>query len=245
MIKLLKILTESRKETLDEFISRFERESSNPDFISNHLKVPNFRLELTHDGSVRVRDYECSLPNKCETNTYNFIKSMVENNSHRYFPVSGWAFSESATYFEHFWVYDSLEDIFLDVTPMGKDFPYAYGGVINFDINDDILNSEKYSDIPFLLGKAHHSLYKNYVDRDVNPLTKRTNKVDLLDFLKSNPKYKELYIYVSSMGNKIDNLEDLKVSHLPKLEDARLEVRNNRDWDYYTKIINQIKALHL
>jgi hypothetical protein len=229
------------KETVEEFISRFEKENRNPNFLINHFKNPNFRLELTHDGNVKTKGYNCALPNKCEANTFNFIKDMVKLNNHRYYPVSGWAFLDSTSYFEHFWVYDSMSDSFLDVTPMGNNIPYAYGGVVNFDINDEILNAEKYSDIDFLLGKAGHSLYKTYQDNLPNKILNKgkVNK-NIFDFIHKSEKYRELSKFISE--NNVKTVEELK-QYVVQLENKRDSVRNNRDWDYYTKLIDQIKAL--
>ena len=226
-------------ETVEEFINRFENENPNKNFLKNHLKVPNFKLYLKHDGDVKFRNYSCSLPNKCETNTYNFIKNMIGLNNHRYYPVSGWAFMESTTYFEHFWVYDAVNDIFLDVTPMTGDLPYAYGGVINFNINDDILNSKKYNEIPFLLGKVGNSLYKNHQNNKPLPINKKQNK-DIFDFINNNDKYSDLSEFI-----KDKNISDVKYlkSYLPKLKNKQEVVRNNREFDYYDRLIKQIQNL--
>lgn len=228
-------------ETVEQFINRFEHENSNKNFLKNHLKVPNFKLYLTHDGDVKFKKYSCSLPNKCETNTYNFIKDMVKLNNHRYYPVSGWIFMKSTNYFEHFWVYDAIDDIFLDITPMSGDLPYAYGGVINFNINDDILNSEKYNEIPFLLGKIGHSLYKNYENNETLPISKK-QKTNIFDFINKNDKYTDLSEFIKD--NNISDINDLK-SYLPKLKNKRDVVRNNREFDYYSTLIQQIQNLDI
>jgi hypothetical protein len=229
----------NNKETTEEFIERFEVENSNKFFLKNHLKVPNFILYLTHDGNIKFKKYSCSLPNKCETNTFNFIKDMLKINNHRYYPVSGWAFMKSTSYFEHFWVYDAIEDIFFDVTPMNGDLPYAYGGVINYNINDEILNAKNYTEIPFLLGKVGHSLYKNYQNDKILPISKKQNK-DIFDFLNKSEKYKDLSTFIKD--NNIIDIKDLK-SYLHKLKDKQEIVRNNREYDYYNKLIQQIQNL--
>lgn len=239
---LKKIIIESvvdlkNKETVEEFVNRFHNENSNPKFLENHLKVPNFRLELTHDGNVKQKKYHCSLPNKCETNTFIFIKDMVTLNNHRFYPVSGWAFLESTVYYEHFWVYDAAEDIFLDVSPMGNDIPYAYGGVINFKINDDILNAEKYNEIPFLLGKVGHSLYHKHIDSDKLPITKKQNK-SIFDFIHNTEKYSVLSKFIKERN--INSIQELK-EYIPKLKDLLLMTRNNRDYEYLDNLIKQIK----
>jgi hypothetical protein len=230
-------------ETVEEFIDRFEEENANPNFLKNHFKNPNFRLELTQDGNVKTKQYSCALPNKCEANTFNFIKDMVKSNNHRYYPVSGWAFLDSTTYFEHFWVYDAMNDLFLDITPMGNKLPYAYGGVINFNINDKILNADKYSEVDFLLGKTGQSLYKKYQDNPINKIVKKekTDK-NIFDFIHNNKKYNDLSDFIHE--NNVETIEGLK-KYIIKLENKRDTVRNNKDWDYYTNLIEQIKSLEL
>jgi hypothetical protein len=243
IVKQLRQLNEeqSSKETKEQFIERFSQKNSNPNFLKNHLKVPNFRLELTHDNNVKIKNYSCALPNKCETNTFNFIKDAVESNNHRYYPVSGWAFEKSTTYFEHFWIYDAKEDNFLDITPMVGGLPYAYGGVINFGINDKILNAKKYSEIPFLLGKVGSSLYKDYENSEPLPIVNKQEK-GIFDFINNNEKYSDLAEFIND--NDINSVEELKKS-LVKLNDKRDNVRNNRDWDYYSNLIQQIDNLDL
>lgn len=230
-----------KHETVEDFIERFEQTNVNPDFLINHFKIPNFRLELTHDGNVEQKVCGFSLSNKCETNTFNFIKNMVQLNNHKYFPVSGWAFLENTTYFEHFWIYDNSKDIFIDVTPMEQYIPYAYGGVINFNINDDILNADKYNEIPFLLGKAAYSLYKNYRTNKPLNITKKEKK-DIFHFIHKNEKYAELSEFI--IDNNIQDIIELE-KFLPKLKDKLYSTRNNRDWDYYHNLINQIENIKL
>lgn len=223
-----------QEETVQVFVDRFEIENSNSDFLKNNLKNPNFRLELVHDGNVKIKEYKHSIDNKCELNVFNFIKQMVKLNNHRYYPVSGWAFLKSTTFFEHFWIYDAVDDLFLDITPIDGELPYAYGGVVNFNINDDILNAKKYTEIDFLKGKAYHSLYKN------NSLPIEQSRKDIFDFINNNEKYKDLSSFIKV--NNITNIEELK-KYVIKLENIRDNVRNNRDWDYYTNLINQIKHI--
>jgi len=56
---------ENNKETLEQFYDRFKKTNSDPDFLENNFKNPDFRLELVHDGNVKLKEYRCSLPNKC------------------------------------------------------------------------------------------------------------------------------------------------------------------------------------
>jgi hypothetical protein len=234
--------SQSSNETKEEFIIRFEKNNSNPNFLKNNFKNPNFRLELTNNGNVKIKKYSCSLPNKCETNVFIFIKNMVKINNHRYYPVSGWAFMESTSFFEHFWIYDSMENLFLDITPM-TELCYAYGGVINFDINDDILKAQKFYDIKFLLGKSDKSLYIDYQDNDSDTLkVKEKSNSDKFNFIHKNEKYKDLSNFI--YDNNIENLENLK-SYIHKLKIKQDLVRNNREWDYYNNLIQQITNLDI
>ena len=243
--KLLResLLNESGSESLSDFYTRFQTTNSNPDFLENHFKVPNFRLELTHGGNVKQRSVTCAMPNKCETNTYEFIKNMVSNDNHRYYPVSGWAFMESTSYMEHFWGYDAVEDVFIDVTPMGGNIPYAYGGVVNYDINTEIVNSDTYNEINFLLGKAAESLYHDHKENKSEPkLKSKNNKQDIFDLINTNDNYQELSKYINDTNTS--DVTDLK-NKVPGLESYLETVRSNGEYEMIQKIIKQIKSIEL
>lgn len=242
--QLRKYLTEGTKETLEQFYVRFKETNPNPNFLENHFKNPNFMLRMTQDGGVKTKEYSNGMANKCETNTFNFIRSMVRLDNHKYFPVSGWGFLNSTTFFEHFWVYDSMNDVFIDVTPMKGDLPYAYGGVINKDINDEIINAEKYNDIGFLLGKTGESLYCDFSDNEPSPKLTPFKGVEQspFDYINSNEKYRDLSELIKQ--NNITTLDELN-KVLPKLSDLQMNTRNNRDYEYYGKLIQQIKHLDI
>lgn len=229
-------------ETIDEFCTRFENENSNPTFLKNNFKNENFKLLLTHDGNVKIKKYNSALPNKCESNVFNFIKNMANLNNHRYYPVSGWAFLESTTYFEHFWIYDALDNVFLDITPMSDKLPYAYGGVINFNINDDISKADKYNQIPFLLGKTANSLYTNDLYKTNTSVDISTKTQTLFDFIYKNVNYKDLSAFIKT--NNISSIEELE-KYIPKIQNIIDNTKNNRDYDLYTKLLNQIKYLNI
>jgi len=234
------------EEDLKGFYNRFKQSNSNPNFLDNHFKNSEFELRLTSEGGVKIVKFNQGERNKCETNSFKFIKTMVEANDHRYYPVSGWAFMESTTYFEHFWVYDSVNDMFMDVTPLEGELPYAYGGVINKNINDEILNAKSVFDVSFFRGKVSSSLY---ADCELNTSTPKTDSYKtsndsydskLFDFISKNQKYQDLNDLIKNEG--ISDLIELKAL-LPKLERAMSVVRNNREYSLYDKLIQQIKSL--
>lgn len=229
----------NNKETLEEFYNRFKKQNINPDFLINNFKNPDFILKLTHDGDVKTKKYYKSESNKCETNVFNFIKDAMEKNIHHYYPVSGWAFLESTTYYEHFWIYDDMNDEFIDIT-ITSDLPYAYGGVINKNINTEILNANKYNEINFLLGKTGNSLYNNYTSNASNPKLTNNTKQSNLEFIHKNNDYKDLSQFITD--NNIHTLKEL-TDMLPKLEELLYNTRNNRDFEYYNKLITQIGNL--
>lgn len=240
-----KIIKESlSQESVKDFYDRFNNKRKST-FLIDHFKNPNFELRLTHEGGVKVDD-ACGMYNRCETNTFNFISNKVKNGDHRYFPVSGWAFMESTTYFEHFWVYDAVNDLFLDVTPMhdGK-LAYAYGGVINKDINDEIVNAEKFSDVKFLLGKHFTSLYADFIDNESNPklnsyVAKDNHEEQLFDFIENSSKYSELSYLIKSTNSY--SIKELRLL-IPKLKEMMYNVRNNKEYVMYDKLIKQIETI--
>lgn len=239
-------LGNSTNETTEEFYNRFEGKNVNPDFLKNSFKNPDFELRMTHDGGVK--QYDCSISdyNKCETNTFRFLKNQLQHGVERYYPVSGWAFLPSTTYFEHFWVYDEVTDLFLEITPFkdGK-LAYAYGGVINKNVNNDILNANSFSDIDFLRGKTGSSLYQKHMDQPSNPKFDAKKGVDdtsenMFNYIMKNPNYSELQNYIKS--SNIDSIYGLK-PHLNRIKNAQETVRNNRDFNYYETLIKQINSI--
>lgn len=233
-----------KNESLADFYKRFKETSNNPDFLENNFRNPNFEMRMVGDGGIKSIGYCDALSNKCETNTFSYIKQMVSKDIHHYFPVSGWAFMESTGYFEHFWVYDEINNLFLEISPLKGDLPIAYGGVINKDINEEIVNAENFNEIKFLLGKHHSSLYANYEDKESNPKLEpykdKTIEGKLFNYIRSNSNYSDLAQFIDMFG--VDTLQDLKI--LPyKLEDLQSKVRNNREYDRYGKVIDQINNL--
>jgi len=217
-------------------------------FLLNSFKNPNFELRLTKDGGVKSSPYIYGKSNKCETNVFEFIKEKMWNKIYHYYPVSGWAFLESTTFFEHFWVYDAINDLFLEITPLNGQPPYAYGGVINKHINKDIYNAKHFYDIEFLKGKAGHSLYHNFQDQESTPkLGKHIASVDSIDtrtfnFIKNSPEYTELAKFLNNEFPHIDSVKELEQLKY-KLDNKLDTVKSSREWDYFDDLINDIKGI--
>jgi len=237
------IITENTiSQNMKAFYDKFITKNPNPDFLKNSFRNPDFELRMVSDGGVKKFDNYGGAPNKCETNVFNFIKSSIDRGEDHYYPVSGWAFLESTTFFEHFWIYDDVNDLFLEITPVGNDI-VAYGGVVNKEINGDIEAAEKFYDIPFLKGKAASSLYINHKDNEpnirLNGYKEKFNSKDeaIFDYINRSPKYAELKDYLSS--TRVDSIKDL-LSLIPKFERAKDATKNNREWMGLNKIITQI-----
>ena len=92
-------------------------------------------------------------PNKCETNTFNFIKDKLMNGEDYFYPVGGFGFEGKSLWpVEHWWVYDKQNKAFLEVTPLhGEDFR-CYAGIINMDIQEDIKKAGNVFDVDFFKG---------------------------------------------------------------------------------------------
>lgn len=245
--KLLKEELNGYRESPEDFYHRFKEAQNGSTFLDDSFRNPDFEFRLTHEGGVRAHKYDCGMRNKCETNTFNFIRGRVINDDHRYYPVSGWAFMESTTFFEHFWVYDAVNDLFLDVTPMhDNQLPYAYGGVINKNINDEIKNADSYQDVKFLLGKVGSSLFHKFKDKPSNlklgSFEDGTSNGDskLFNYISKTPAYSDLNQFIKDYN--ISDTSELK-NYLGKLKDLQLTVRSNREYDYFGKLIKQIQSL--
>jgi hypothetical protein len=109
-------------------------------------------------------DYnECGTRNKCETNVYDFIKEKLENGYDYYYPVGGFLFEgESFFPIDHWWVYNKKTNAHIEITPLGGvSKPLCYAGVINYDINDKIMKSNKVWDIDFFrLGNVYYDYFR-------------------------------------------------------------------------------------
>jgi len=133
----------------------------NTNFNNLLLKVsnnPNFAFIL--GKNMKFEDYGES--NRCETNTFNYIKEKLINGETNYLPVGGFFFTpQSLTPVEHWWVFNSETNQHIEVSPMDKEKPWAYGGIINKDINENILKAENVFDVDFFKGgNVYHWYFK-------------------------------------------------------------------------------------
>lgn len=239
-------LLNENNESVEDFYNRFNQIRPDNSFLSDCFKNPDFELRLSHNSGVIHYNNPIGLFNKCETNTFSFIKNRMNNNDNRYFPVAGFAFTEGTAHFEHFWVYDAVKDLFIEVTPFksGGKLSYGYGGIINKNINDEIMQADSYRDINFLKGKLYNWISRDYGDnepRTDKPSFVKSDKSEdeqLFDFIRSNPNYSELSQLIGNVSRK----EDL-TQFLPKLKELQYNVRSNYEFNLYGKMINQINAI--
>lgn len=142
---------------LESFPERFK------DFIPNDPRV--VVLDADEVDTISV---ESSKSNQCETNVYKYIKSSDKD---RYFPVGGYFVTRSDSLGEHWWVYDAENDRHFDITPDEEGVPEgyikAYIGLVNFDINDDIANSDTVWDVEFLKGGAVQTIFNNLIKQSM------------------------------------------------------------------------------
>ena len=136
----------------------FSKVKNNPNFVV----IPSREMGKTHRGDA----------NRCETNTFNYIKrkldvntwsrykddpdnspeEMVEYLKGRYFPVAGYQVTEGGGLVEHWWVYDKHDDKHMETCPFDPNELHAYVGFINYDIQDDIIQSDHVFDVDFFKG---------------------------------------------------------------------------------------------
>lgn len=126
--------------------------------ITKGEKNKDFHFILGPD----VKNGYCGKPNKCETNTFNYVKEHMEAGDDNFFPVGGFGFEGQSLFpVEHWWVYDKTKDQFLEVTPLQEPRFRCYAGIINFDINGDIKEATKFNQVDFFLGgHVEHTYFK-------------------------------------------------------------------------------------
>jgi hypothetical protein len=99
--------------------------------------------------------------NKCETNVFEFIKNSLKSGVEKYYPVGGFAFEGKSLFpIEHWWVYDSDAKKFIEITPMeGPEPPRCYAGIVNKNIQEEILNARYFYDVDFFKGGNVQKFY--------------------------------------------------------------------------------------
>lgn len=145
----------TKDDYLNAYYNRINKERDN--LLDKGSRNDNFVFVL----GVDVKNNPCGDPNRCETNTYEFIKEKLSKGKTNYYPVGGFFFSPKSLWpVEHWWVYDSTTNEHIEITPFGgSERPWAYGGIINYEINDDILNSRNVYDVDFFRGGNVYSWY--------------------------------------------------------------------------------------
>jgi len=140
----LSMIEPDKKQTIDELNSKYDN------FLSGIENNPNTVVLDVNE----VRKFPYGEKNKCETNVYKFIKNKLSEGIDDYYPVSGYFINKNNFPIEHWWVYNSSFDEYLDVTPSETDEQYikSYVGIINYNINDDIKKAQSIWDIDFFKG---------------------------------------------------------------------------------------------
>lgn len=163
MIKSInKVIKESIYDDLDISSDDFKKayyiaiNEKHNNMLSNAEKNNNFAFLLTKEVDTNV----CGQANKCETNAYNFVKQRLEEGKNNFYPVGGFYFwYKSLTPLEHWWVYDQQKKKHIEITPLSGKKPKCYAGIINFNINNQILNSNKVWDVDFFKGGHVYDKY--------------------------------------------------------------------------------------
>lgn len=128
------------------------------DLLVKAVNNPNFVFILNNEMENKdyIGDY-----NKCETNVFNFIKTKLKEGCNQYFPVGGFVHIEKHNLkpIEHYWVYDKKSNKHIEITPITGFEPTCYSGIINFDINSEILKARNYYDVDFFKGGSVYFKY--------------------------------------------------------------------------------------
>jgi len=130
---------------IDGMLDKISRE---PTFVV----VPSYQMKNSHTGDA----------NKCETNTYEYVKNAIlknPDNKDIIFPISGFQVTPSGFLVEHWWVYNKLLNQHYETCPFKPTELLGYVGVINYDINDEIEKSDIVWDIEFFKGGNSYSKY--------------------------------------------------------------------------------------
>lgn len=142
---------------ISAYQSRINRERRNLLMKVSHN--PNYCFILNKDMKQDTQQGEL---NKCETNVWQYIKTKLEEGEQHFFPVGGFLF-EGDSFFpiEHWWVYDQIDNKFLEVTPSSGGKISCYAGIINYEINDKIKKSLYFHDVDFFKGGNVYDWYFN------------------------------------------------------------------------------------
>jgi hypothetical protein len=135
----------------------------------NHLiSIDNIQII---DGNKM--NYQKMYPQgSCETNVFDFIKSLEDYEMNIFFPVSR-IFLYNGIFINHYWIYNKPRNQHIEISLKNK--PDLYIGLINFNINNQIKLANKVNEIRFLM----NTIYK--LKNKFNNLTE-----ELKYFIKSS-----------------------------------------------------------
>lgn len=88
----------------------------------------------------------------CETNVFDFIKSLEDYELNIFYPVSG-IFLYNGIFVDHYWIYNKPRNQHIEISMKNK--PDLYIGLINFNINNEIKSANKINEIPFLMNHIY------------------------------------------------------------------------------------------
>jgi len=148
-----KLLRESIFDSIpdEDFIKAYSSKinQSYDDLLIKGAKNHNFVFILGN----KIKKLNHGESNKCETNTFNFVKEKLMNGEDYFYPVGGFGFEGKSLWpVEHWWVYNKQDNTFLEVTPLHGEGFRCYAGIINSDIQDEIKKAGYVFDVDFFKG---------------------------------------------------------------------------------------------
>ncbi len=153
MKQLIKLLVrQNLLESVESFTAKMNEKD--PHFFDKAKQNSNF--VMLEPNQVHFYPFSAAKPNKCETNVFLFCK---ERGPHMC-PVGGYLF-ERDNPIEHWWVYDSILDQFLEVTPSNgpKSDITGYAGIIERNLGEEIKNAKNVFDVDFFRSGNVYSRY--------------------------------------------------------------------------------------
>lgn len=146
------LLRQNLLESVESFTSKMNEK--NPHFFDKAKQNPDF--VMLEPNQVYQYPFHEAQANKCETNVFLFCK----DRGPKMFPVGGYIFERDSP-IEHWWVYDSILDQYLDVTPSAgpKSDITGYAGIVKKDLGEEIKNAKSVFDIDFFKGGNIYSWY--------------------------------------------------------------------------------------
>lgn len=124
------------------------------DLLIKGAKNKNFEFILDNE----IEYNPIGSPNKCENNVFLFVKE----NINEYLPVGGFGFSGKNLFpVEHWWVYDLKGKKHIEITPLEGEKFRCYAGIINNEIQSEIIQAKNFYDVDFFRGgNVQHKYFK-------------------------------------------------------------------------------------